>query len=826
MLIAFGRGDCLWSAVTRCRAGHPIADGEGMDLKISSEICQKFAACAITRGTHSRPGRFQASQTSKSMKSTCPSLWPKSFLPTVALMALVASVKGDVLYSFTGAQEVNETSISLSPGISRDSSAVGTLYFKYTVAAPASNKDTENYFAGFQFYESGGERLGIGNSWNFYAYSAYATASGDLDLRSADLDGVNPSGVGYQLVESSDTTTIVFRVDYVSGGNDNITVWLNPNLALTEAGQSPSLTTNFSANATFDSIRLREGGGGGGWTFSEIAIAESATDAGFFAAPLTTATWDGEGGDSNWSTAANWFGDTAPTTGFDLVFPDSASLFPVNDLIAGTSFTGMIFGSGASSYVLAGNAIGISNYVRNRSANPQVIEMPMQLEGPLTIEALNSSLYIDGSISGVHGITKTGANRLELTAENTYTGGTSIDAGTLSIGDGDVVGSIDPASAVSFGAGTTTRLEVFRSDDIDMANPIATGGRANVSAQGVGQVNLTGPVTGAGEFWTHGPGTVRITPNAGSAGFTASVVVATGTLEVEDFSSSTVGVGGFFIGQAGSGTLRYTGATASTGRVSAYALQGAGTNTVIEVTSPSTELTFSAPLGDNEPFNKGFTKSGPGTLILAAAQIYQGDTVVEQGELAMTQPGFNDNSTVVIGDEGMLHLDFTGIDTVAGIVLGVAPMGPGTYSEASHPDFIRGSGSLVIPSTDPFPGWIAGFTFAPGADLSTTGDPDGDGITNFEEYAFGLAPNSGASVNAIVDTLDEASGSFSYTRRLLSLTDLTYSVWYSTDLSEWTEDHGAVEGTPVVDGEVETVPVTLTGSLLGNTKLFVQVRAE
>ncbi|MCB1132062.1 MAG: PEP-CTERM sorting domain-containing protein, partial [Verrucomicrobiae bacterium] len=70
---------------------------------------------------------------------------------------------------------------------------------------------------------------------------------------------------------------------------DNITVWLNPNLALTEAAQSPSLTTNFFANASFDEIRLREGGGGNGWTFSDIVIAGNSTDTGFFAVPEPSA---------------------------------------------------------------------------------------------------------------------------------------------------------------------------------------------------------------------------------------------------------------------------------------------------------------------------------------------------------------------------------------------------------------------------------------------------------------------------------------------------------------------------------------------------------
>ena len=42
---------------------------------------------------------------------------------------------------------------------------------------------------------------------------------------------------------------------------------------------------------------------------------------------------------------------------------------------------------------------------------------------------------------------------------------------------------------------------------------------------------------------------------------------------------------------------------------------------------------------------------------------------------------------------------------------------------------------------------------------------DNDGITNFEEYAFGLIPNSGSSVNPISVQLDEEAAAFTYTRR-------------------------------------------------------------
>jgi hypothetical protein len=121
--------------------------------------------------------------------------------------------------------------------------------------------------------------------------------------------------------------------------------------------------------------------------------------------------------------------------------------------------------------------------------------------------------------------------------------------------------------------------------------------------------------------------------------------------------------------------------------------------------------------------------------------------------------------------------------------------------------------------------WAGSFTPTIGLPAA---DDDNDGLSNQQEYAFGLLPDSGASVNPIAVPLDKATGTFSYTRRAAALTPLNYSVWFSTDLSVWTEDTGATEGTPVLNGEVETVPVTLS-ALPGNPlpdKLFVQVRAH
>jgi ligand-binding sensor domain-containing protein/signal transduction histidine kinase len=174
----------------------------------------------------------------------------------------------------------------LGGAVKRDDSANDTLYFKFHVE-PLSDKDTEAYFAGFELFEGDAERLGIGNSLEAWAYSAFFHASQAAESNNPDvyidLHTAKPepaASASYQYPRRGVGVTIVFKIQYVPGEDDLVTVWLNPDLGpgANEAYQPEVLTTRFNANASFDEIRLRHGGGGGGWRFSDLAIATSFTD--------------------------------------------------------------------------------------------------------------------------------------------------------------------------------------------------------------------------------------------------------------------------------------------------------------------------------------------------------------------------------------------------------------------------------------------------------------------------------------------------------------------------------------------------------------------
>lgn len=226
------------------------------------------------------------------------------------------------------------------------------------------------------------------------------------------------------------------------------------------------------------------------------------------------------------------------------------------------------------------------------------------------------------------------------------------------------------------------------------------------------------------------------------------------------------------------------------------------------------------------------TKSGAGTLTLSGALTYTGDTTVVDGILGIPQTVFADTSTVTIGLVGasaaVIHLPNAVTDIVARLIIdGVVQPGNGAiYDSSNSGGAITGIGTIQVGTA---PTGYAAWVLSHGLTGGPNDDDDKDGRTNFEEYAFGLVPTSGSSVNPITVPLSTTTGTFSYTRRNPALTaPLAYSVWYSTTLEagSWSRDNGAIEGTPVLNGEVETVPVTISNSLLANPKLFIQVRAQ
>lgn len=522
--------------------------------------------------------------------------------------------------------------------------------------------------------------------------------------------------------------------------------------------------------------------------------------------------------DGNWSDSANWAAGTVP------IGYNSSATFA-----AATGVTVTV----DSNRKIGNLAFDVSDYTI-AGANTLTLES----EGiPAISVASGRTATISSNLAGVYGMEKMDGGTLVLTGVKSYTGGTIVSGGTLELAGGNSGNSII-RGALTIESGGSVVLSGGDGSGFGWNNPVTS---ININD---GSINASGGAhIGFGNY--------------------ASVTLDNGSSVLGNWQWN----GSNMLGFSSYGDLTNT----ISGNLNLRADGGANHGFFVDDGAEAVDLQIDANLSDQWPEvwwvpASGLTKSGIGTMVLNGTNTYDGNTVVSDGSLSVTaasslrfRPTGNGATNSVSGTEtatlsflGTVSLDLGAADATPGNVWNLFNLasfsGPvptldpaavttttlGSFTEASAGVwelpvtgakwvFTEADGNLAyVGDANDYESWAS----ANGVVGGENDDDDSDGLTNAEEYAFGLNPTSGAEVNAIAVTLDKATGTFSYTRRTQSLTGLSYSVWYSTDLSGWTEDTGAIEGTPAVNGEVETVPVTISPALLSNTKLFIQVRAE
>jgi autotransporter-associated beta strand protein len=172
----------------------------------------------------------------------------------------------------------------------------------------------------------------------------------------------------------------------------------------------------------------------------------------------------------------------------------------------------------------------------------------LSLGGNRTIIALNGSADVDGIVSGIisgntNRLTKDGNGTLALTAANTYTGSTTISAGTLQVGNGGTTGSLATGSAIVNNA----TLAFKRSDAISQGtdfNSVISGTGAVIQA-GSGNLTLNGvntytgkTIISAGTLLLGAGGTI-----ANSSEINLGTLASQGRLDLTAKSDFTFGAG-------------------------------------------------------------------------------------------------------------------------------------------------------------------------------------------------------------------------------------------------------------------------------------------
>ncbi|MGA8480310.1 MAG: autotransporter-associated beta strand repeat-containing protein [Chthoniobacterales bacterium] len=274
-------------------------------------------------------------------------------------------------------------------------------------------------------------------------------------------------------------------------------------------------------------------------------------------------------------------------------------------------------------------------------------------EGMLAFDRSNV-LAFAGTISGKGSVQQNGTGTIILTGNNTYTGGTTINAGTLQIGNGGTTGSI---GGNVFDKGT---LIFDRSDTI----------------------TFSGAISGSGNLVQSGGGILTL---SGTNSYTGTTTVNAGVLQAG--SASAFSPTSAFIVNAGA-VLSLDGFDSTVG-----SLSGAGivTTTVFGVKTPSSIMltvgtnnvstTFSGKLEEGTGLALVLNKVGTGTLILTGNNTYSGGTMISAGMLQLGSGGTTGSITGAVTDNGILAFDLSDSIIFDGVISGtgsVQQIGTGT----------------------------------------------------------------------------------------------------------------------------------------------------
>ena len=341
------------------------------------------------------------------------------------------------------------------------------------------------------------------------------------------------------------------------------------------------------------------------WSRLSLAVAVIALGAG----PVQGANgiWTGGSGGS-WANSTNWSngiiaGGSGGTADFSRLILASS---PTLTLDGSRAIGNLIFGD-------AGNGFGWN--LDAGSGGPLTLAIS---SGYPTITVNNLTTSLGLGLAGVEGMSKAGAGTLTLTSDNTYTGGSFVNAGSLNLAGGNNGNSRVGSSLLTVNvSGTLTA---------GADNPLGWGDSRTPS------LAVNGGNVSAGAYYFQ---FMNLTMNGGSLLRTANSWFSYGDFTINSNASGATISGGNLI------------------------LRNSSHNTIFDVAAGASavDLTISSVLAadggtdsaDSKTGFMGVVKSGSGVLNLSGAETYIGATTIQAGTLQIRGSLASTNVTVDSG---------------------------------------------------------------------------------------------------------------------------------------------------------------------------------
>ena len=304
--------------------------------------------------------------------------------------------------------------------------------------------------------------------------------------------------------------------------------------------------------------------------------------------------------------------------------------------------------TGANGYsggtVISAGTLQIGNGVTNGSITGNVAN-----SGVLAFN-LSTGQAFGGQISGSGSVEQRGSGTLTLSGDNSYSGGTTVNAGkTLSLLSDTAAG----VGAITLGDNATL---VF-ANGLDVANALVIAGTGVNLSVGTGDTATeSGNLSGSGSYQITGGGTLNLTGD--NSAFTGALILNAGTYNLD----SATALGSSTVNVQGAVTFNYT---VNGSQFSNAIGLTTGSTLTANVGSGNTATQSGAIGGDG-----GLVKTGTGILILTGNNNYGGGTTISGGTLQIGDGGTTGGITGNVMNNGVLVVDRSNMAVLDGNISG------------------------------------------------------------------------------------------------------------------------------------------------------------